>query len=275
MGRALAPDPSPVRYGVLADIHGNLHALEATLRLFEREEVDGYLCAGDLVGYGPFPNECVELVSSLKPLCVMGNHDLMALDRLSEDDCIPLAQTTMRWTRTVLSDASRDYLEGLPPRATLDGVVVAHGSLEDSTYYVATAPEAARELDRLRSQEPHAEVLILGHTHRHAMFEQASGRLRAPGEAGVSLPRERGPFLLNPGSVGQARERRARARCMLLDLDRREATFHAVAYDMSGCLRALRDQGLPPNACHLPPSASQTARRLLRHSRDVVLGSRR
>jgi diadenosine tetraphosphatase ApaH/serine/threonine PP2A family protein phosphatase len=196
----------------------------------------------------------------------------MALDRLSEDDCIQLAQTTMRWTRTVLSDASRDYLAGLPPRATADGVVVAHGSLDDSTYYVASAPEAARELERMRGESPHAEVLILGHTHRHAMFDRTSVRLRAPGEAAVSLPGERAPFLLNPGSVGQARERRARARCMLLDLDRREATFHAVPYDTSGCLRALRERGLPPNACHLPPSTRQAARRLLRNARDAVRG---
>ena len=69
-----------MRYGVLADIHGNLHALEAALPVLERAGVDRYICAGDLVGYGPFPNECVEAISNLGAVCVAGNHDLMALD---------------------------------------------------------------------------------------------------------------------------------------------------------------------------------------------------
>src|SRR5205807_8276839 len=130
------------------DIHGNLHALEAALPVLERAGVDRYICAGDLVGYGPFPNECVEAISNLGAVCVAGNHDLMALDRLSEENCIPLARETMRWTRKTLRDDARDYLARLPPRAKEDGVVVAHGSLDDSTYYVATAWEAARELER-------------------------------------------------------------------------------------------------------------------------------
>ena len=89
-----------MRYGVLADIHGNLHALRAALGALGREGVDRYLIAGDLVGYGPNPNECVELVAGLDAVCVAGNHDLIALDRLSDERCPELARQSLRWTRT-------------------------------------------------------------------------------------------------------------------------------------------------------------------------------
>jgi predicted phosphodiesterase len=265
-----------VRYGVLADIHGNLHALEATLRVLSRESVDGYLCAGDLVGYGPFPNECVARISELGAVCVAGNHDLMAIDRLSEDRCIPLARETIRWTRGVLDGEARRYLGELPPRATVSGVAIAHGSLEDSTYYVLSAQQAAREAERLSVVEPGAEMLILGHTHRHYLFEPATRRLQAPRQASVSLA-QRGDhaLVMNPGSVGQARERRPRARFAVLDLERREVVFHAVDYDFEGCRRALEERGLPAAACHLPPSAWQVTRGLLRSGRDNVLARTR
>ncbi len=259
-----------MRYGVIADIHGNLHALEAATGLLARAGVDRYLCAGDIVGYGPFPNECVERVAGLNAVCVAGNHDLMAIDRLSEADCIPLAQETIRWTRTVLRQEVRGFLAELPPRSSTNGVAIAHGSLEDSTYYVTEAGQAERELELLRTRVPEAEILILGHTHRPYVFERAARRLRAPRAASIMLAAQQGPFVLNPGSVGQSRERRAWARCMLLDLRRREVSFFAVDYDYDGCRRALQERGLPPDACHLPPSASQSARRFLKARRDAL-----
>ena len=97
-----------MRFAILSDIHGNLPALEAALELFARAGVDRYLCAGDLVGYGPFPNECVERIAELGAVCVAGNHDLIALGRLSDDRCIPLARNSLRWTREVLTPATRD-----------------------------------------------------------------------------------------------------------------------------------------------------------------------
>jgi predicted phosphodiesterase len=238
-----------VRYGVLSDIHGNGQALEAVTAALTRIGVDRYLCAGDLVGYGAQPNECVELIARLEPICVAGNHDLMALGELSEERCVRLARRTMRWTREVLSDDARAYLASLPRRAeAAGGVVVAHGSLSDPEEYVLRADQATVELGHLAHEHPGAQVLVVGHTHLAFASDGRSSLEPAPaGALGLNGSR----WLLNPGAVGQSRERLALARFMVLDLDRAEATFHAIPYDIEGARRMLRQRGLPNGSYHV------------------------
>jgi predicted phosphodiesterase len=250
-----------MRYGVLADVHGNLDALRVVLRAIEREGVDGYLVAGDLVGYGPYPNESVAAVAELSATCVAGNHDLIALGVLSDGRCIELAQRSLRWTREVLGADERAFLAALPRVATAaGGVHVAHGSLDDPEEYTTTGRQALAQLARVEERDP-GGVLVLGHTHRTLAYGRSSGRLRArratalpPGEA----------VLLNPGAVGQSRELRARARFAVLDLDTRQARFFAVPYDIGACRAALRRVGLSPRSCHLRPSLPIAALRALR-----------
>jgi predicted phosphodiesterase len=222
-----------MRYGVIADVHGNLPALEAAVERLEAERVDAYWCPGDLVGYGPFPNECVSLVASLRGLeCVAGNHDLIALGRLGDDRCFRLARETLAWTARELTGASRAFLGALPLDARpAGGVLLSHGSPGDPQEYVR-APERARELlDGIEER-----LLVLGHTHEPWEFEHGGRRL------------------LNPGSVGQSRTRDPRARFAVLDAERGDVTFVAAEYDVAAVKRALRERGLPQNACHLPPA---------------------
>jgi len=256
-----------MRYGVLADIHGNLHALRAVLQQVDRTGVDGYLCLGDLVGYGPFPNECVEVVAELGAVCVAGNHDLIALERLAWDQCIPLARESLAWTRKVLRADARDYLSGLPLRAAVGGeVVMAHGSLDNPREYVVREEQAEAQLCQLAEEHQGARLLLLGHTHRQSCWVTGSAertRIEIRGEASVSLGR--GPessearHLANPGSVGQSRERHAEARFMVLDLERGAITFHSAGYPVELCRRALRERGLPAHSCHLRPSPLRAA----------------
>jgi predicted phosphodiesterase len=252
-----------MRYGVLADIHGNLPAFEAALRALRADRVDRYLVAGDLVGYGPFPNECIELVRELDAVCVAGNHDLIVLGRLSDRRCIDSARQTLVWTRQVLHDDARAYLATLPARATVPGgVVIAHGSLDDPEQYVTRPEQAAEELDRLGAEYPEARVLVLGHTHRARAFGESGAASSTPGRTPVALGSRRS--LLNPGAVGQSRELRTLARFMVLDLERRQATFHAIRYDVRACRRALRRHGLPPRTYHLRPSPKRVLSRAIR-----------
>src|SRR3954453_519788 len=99
-----------MRWGVIADIHSNLHALEAVLAALERAGVERYVCAGDLVGYGPRPNECVERVAALDAVVVAGNHDLVAIGRLSAEGLGPLPAQTVQWTASVLAADSCAWL---------------------------------------------------------------------------------------------------------------------------------------------------------------------
>jgi predicted phosphodiesterase len=250
-----------MRYGVIADVHGNLDALRAVLSAIEREGVDQFLVAGDLVGYGPYPNECVAAVAELAATCAAGNHDLIALGALSDDRCIALAQDSLRWTREVLGADERAFLAALPRTATAPGGVrVAHGSLDDPQQYTTTGPQAAAELALLEDRE-HAHLLVLGHTHRTLAYGRRSGRMRADGA--LALPPGEA-VLLNPGAVGQSRELRARARFAVLDLDTREARFFAIPYDVTACRAALRRVGLSPRSCHLRPSPARAAIRAWR-----------
>jgi len=253
-----------VRYALLADVHGNLDALTAALRAVDEQGgVDAYLVAGDLVGYGPYPNECVAALAGLPATCVAGNHDLIALGLLSDDRCIQLARRSLRWTREVLGADERAFLESLPRRVAVEGgVVMAHGALDDPQEYTTTEPQAAAQLARIENEDS-AQVLVLGHTHRPLAFARRARWL----PAGDVTPLPAGDaVLVNPGAVGQSRELRARARFAVLDLDAREIRFSAIPYDIGACRAALRGVGLSPQSCHLRPSVPRAAARALRAS---------
>jgi predicted phosphodiesterase len=254
---------TPVRYGVLADVHGNLQALRAVLGELDRAGVDRYLIAGDLVGYGPNPNECVEVVAGLDAVCVAGNHDLIALDLLSDERCPPLARQSLRWTRGVLTDDARAFLASLPLRARAPGgIVIAHGSLDDPQEYTRTPEQAVAQLTRL-SRDGRDRLLLLGHTHRPWAFDLSLGTV--PTRKPVSV-RSGDLVLLNPGGAGQSRslELRARGRFVLLDLEEERATFFAVHYELELCRQALRRAGLSPRSCHIRPSVRGAGRRARR-----------
>jgi predicted phosphodiesterase len=238
-----------MRYGVIADVHANLHALDATLGFLATQDVDEYLCAGDLVGYGPLPNESVRRVLDLGGPCVAGNHDLMAVGRLSDERCIPLARDILRWTRGVLDNSVRALLAGLPLIERRDDLLLCHGWLDDPQRYVVGAQQA---IARLR-ESPAAGIVIAGHTHRPMAVGARSGTLLQGAAGTVRLP-EGEPVLLNPGAVGQSRSSDPSARVMVVDTAARTAAFHALPYDMAACREALRERGLPPSACHLRPS---------------------
>jgi|SRR5215208_3047219 len=250
-----------MRYAVLADIHANVHALEAVLESATRIGVDGYLIAGDIVGYGPFPNECIERVAALGATCVVGNHDLIVLGLLTDDRCIPLAQKSLAWTRDVLQDDARAYLASLPQRIERDGIVITHGSLDDPSEYTTRRDQAARQLARLAGEHPTAQVLVVGHTHRPWACDEA-GQVQRPGrDRAIRLTPTR--VLLNPGAVGQSRQLLARARFLVLDLEEQRGWFRAVPYDIEACRDALRARGLSSRAPHLRPSASGAGRRII------------
>lgn len=246
-----------MRCAVLADVHANLHALTAVLAALRRDRVDRYVCAGDLVGYGPLPNECVELLFSLPLTAVAGNHELMVRGVLGTERCTPLARASVTWTRGALADRTLARLVTLPEVTVLPGSVVAHGSLSDATEYVRQPAQARRQLDQLTRTHPAADVLLLGHTHTAWAFGSRRGTVLHQAAGVVDLTRD-DRWLLNPGSVGQPRDGKPLARFLVLDLDSRTATFHAVPFDVAGCRRALGAAGLPADSCQ--PTVSPTRR---------------
>jgi predicted phosphodiesterase len=242
-----------MRFGVLADVHANLHALDAALAFLSSQDVDAYLCAGDLVGYGAFPNECVRRVRDLPGRCVAGNHDLIVLDRCSDERCVPLAKASLRWTRAALDADARSFLAELPSGASEGAIALRHGSVVDPQEYVLTEAQAVACLRDIERVAPETEILILGHTHRPMAVVERGGSLLRGSTGAVRLPLGEA-IVVNPGAVGQSRSQDARARVVVLDLEARVATFHALPYDVDACRQALRDRDLPPESCHVPRS---------------------
>jgi predicted phosphodiesterase len=254
-----------MRLGVLSDIHGNLPALRRVLELLASERVTRYLCAGDLVGYGPWPNECIDVVRGLGAVCVAGNHDMIVAGRLDDANIGPLARATLQWTASALDASSRAYLSGLPLEARSSGVLLTHGAIGDPRERVQTVAQAQRQLETMQAMDPTLRTLVLGHTHRPFAYGEHRGIVLAARKGSIRFPAtER--HLVNPGQVGQARERRVLAQCVVLDLTEGRARFHAVPYDVAACERYLRRQGLPPGTYHhKPPPLHRRARRFVRH----------
>ena len=256
-----------MRIGLLSDVHANRPALESALRELRRRGAERMLVAGDLVGYGGQPNQCVEMLVEAGAECVAGNHDLFVLDRLPPTRFPRLAQHSAEVTRSLLSADVRAYLAALPPTRRADGVLMAHGSLDNPEEYVVDATRAVELIGRLPREAPGADTLLLGHTHRQWCVLADGGSPVALGL--VQLPAS--ARLLNPGSVGQSRqrERRPRARCALYDSAARTVDFLRVDYDVEAARKALREHGLPDRCLHAPPRAADPVRRLVRR-----LGSR-
>jgi predicted phosphodiesterase len=230
-----------MRVAVISDIHANYHALETVLAEVDAARVDAVWCLGDTVGYGPRPNECCEIVEALADLCLVGNHDLVVLGELAVSDLNDEAAAAATWTVKVLAPESRAFLARLKPLAALDGVELFHASARDPVWEYVLTEEAARATFELTE----APVVLVGHSHVALELTldgaEVAGGL-APAGTKIELS---GRWLLNPGSVGQPRDGDPRAAWLLLDLERRFAQFHRVAYPVERTQEEMRERGLP------------------------------
>ncbi|MFL5913935.1 MAG: metallophosphoesterase family protein [Gaiellaceae bacterium] len=230
-----------MRIAVVSDVHSNLAALEAVLAAIDAAPPDEIWCLGDVVGYGPRPNECCEIVESRADICLAGNHDLAVSGTIDLEEFRGDAAVAARWTRDVLSESARAFLDRLEPQDERDGVALYHGSARDPVWeYVLSDDAAAATL----AVSPLPLVLV-GHSHVALEVEWRDDTLTgglAPDGTHVDV---RGRVLLNPGSVGQPRDGEPRAAYLVLDLDARTATFHRVEYDIERTQAEMRAARLP------------------------------
>jgi len=231
-----------MRVAVLSDVHANLRALETVLAEVDREQPDALWCLGDIVGYGPKPTECRELVEARADVCLAGNHDLGALGVIDTGDFVADAEASARWTAGELTEADRQFLGSLPVQTELEQASLYHGSPRDPVWeYVLTADTALAALDAA----PVSPVLV-GHSHVALAILLHRGELTgglAP--IGTEIDLDAGSWLLNPGSVGQPRDGDPRAAWLLIDFEAARAVFRRVPYDIAATQREIIEAGLP------------------------------
>jgi len=229
-----------VRVAVLSDIHANLPALEAILTILAPYDAVWHL--GDVVGYGPQPNEVVARLEREGAVGVRGNHDAAATGQIDADWFNEDARVAVEWTARILTPAARAWLLGLPEVRTERGFTLVHGSPRDPTWeYIASTAVARAGLHDLAT--PYG---LFGHTHDPRVFRVQGGAVETLGPTDrAELALDERPTLLNPGSVGQPRDGDPRASGLLLDLEARHATWHRVAYDIGAVQARMREVGLP------------------------------
>ena len=235
-----------MRYLVLSDVHGNIDALEAVLARVRRKRFDAVLMLGDVVGYGAAPNQVIERLGDLGPPAhnVRGNHDKVAtgIDRGAEFNEVALAAA--RWTRERMTPAHCRWVRELPrgPVEVAADLAICHGSPLDEDVYVFSDYDAEQIFAAHRPR-----VTFFGHTHITSVFATTANGVRVRplrGEGRLVLdPGER--YLLNPGSIGQPRDRDPRASFMTYDAKRRVVRWYRVPYPVARAQERIRKAGLP------------------------------
>jgi diadenosine tetraphosphatase ApaH/serine/threonine PP2A family protein phosphatase len=233
-----------MRVAVISDIHANLAALEATLAEIDDGGPDELWCLGDLVGYGPHPNEVVERVRERADVVLAGNHDLAVLGTIDLGLFGGDAGRAARWTREVLSEDARSFLAALAPTGARAGFGLYHGSPRDPVWeYVLDGWTAATAL----ADAPERHVLV-GHSHvaLQVLVPDVGGSGRGDAApAGTEVDLGAGRTLLNPGSVGQPRDGDPRAAWLVIDTELGRATFRRTEYPVERTQADVRAAGLP------------------------------
>jgi predicted phosphodiesterase len=232
-----------VRIAVISDVHANLVALERVLD--HAGSVDAVWCLGDIVGYGPRPNEVVALLRARGALAVAGNHDWATTGKMDVADFNRDAAAAARWTATALDAGSSAYLAGLNTTETSGDFTLVHGSPRDPIWeYLLAAWQAEESLDHFATR-----FCLFGHTHLPSLFAADDrGRMRpylVQAEETIDLSTFPDRALLNPGSVGQPRDGDSRAGYLLLDLASGLAHWRRVGYAVDQTQRQMRAAGLP------------------------------
>jgi len=238
-----------MRYLLLSDVHSNLEALYTCLEL-AAGKYDKAVCLGDLVGYGPNPNEVIDKIRNLCQPVIRGNHDkaCCGIDDASEFN--PYARMATTWTQETLTPSHLEYLRALPKGpAVMDGFIIVHGSPSDEDEYILGPGQA---LPLLRG--PESQLVCFGHTHLQGGFMMdATARFQSihipttPDGLTLTLRLEDGSrYLINPGSVGQPRDHDWRAGFAILDTDEKAVEYYRTPYPVAQTQSKMEKAGLPP-----------------------------
>ena len=235
-----------MKHLILSDIHGNLDALVAVLRQVRHQSFDSVVVLGDLVGYGAAPDQVIDRVRRFGShlTIVRGNHDKVIAGIEHGMGFNPIALASVMWSRNNLKQVNRSYLAALPEGPLeVDGFLISHGSPVDEDLYVVSESIAAEVFAGCEFS-----LCFFGHTHLPCIFVADTSTIASEQISGEERCWELEPglrYLINPGSIGQPRDRDPRAAYMTYDSDSRSVRWHRVEYRVPRAQRRIRRAGLP------------------------------
>jgi len=235
-----------MKIGILGDIHGNLEALSAVVEVLKRENVDVWVQVGDIVGYGPEPSACIDLVRELGCVTCLGNHDAAVLGRLDTSYFNNFARAAIHWTAPQLRPSDYEFLNALELVVEKEEFTVVHGTMHmpEQFGYVVSVVEALESFEHQKTR-----LCFVGHSHVPAIYLRRDENPRdihvvPHSEAEISY-RGFERVLMNVGSVGQPRDEDPRAAYGLVDTDLEIASIRRVHYDIERVQAKIREAGLP------------------------------
>lgn len=231
-----------MRYGIFADVHGNLEALDAVIGAYETHNIDRYLCVGDVVGYGANPRECLAKVKSLALGIVAGNHDWAVVDLFGRAYFNAYAKTALEWTAQALTNEDKAYLKSWKLLYRNDHLTLVHGTLQEPErfYYMVDSDSASGTFALLTTT-----LCFVGHSHVAGTFiRDAHGDIEYQEAARIDIiPKNR--YIINVGSVGQPRDGDPQSSYCIYDTTKNQVEFKRIEYDIASAKKKILAAGLP------------------------------
>jgi len=232
-----------MRYAIISDIHGNAEALQAVINDIHDRSIDMTICLGDIVGYYPDPEKCVDLVRKHADFCVAGNHDYAAIGRIDTQNFTYYAFAAMEWTKQNISEKAKEYLNALPLTVEQDNMFFTHSSPSNPQDWVYVFPDSEETVFEAFNSLVY-KTNFIGHTHWPSIMIQEEDRIILHSDHFIKLNQSH-YYLINVGSVGQPRDFDSRSCYAIFDSEAQEITLVRVKYDFQITQKKIRDNHLP------------------------------
>lgn len=226
-----------MRIAIISDIHANLEALTKALDVIDEQKPDEIICLGDVVGYGPDPNQCVDLIRDRAQVVLMGNHDYAVTHTEATENFNPVAKEAVFWTREQISEDNLNFLSVLPYTHKRDKVYFVHSTPFEPQewHYVFTLNDALSQFAYFDEM-----VCFIGHSHVPQIYYNDTS---VPISFDLSKDAK---YLINVGSIGQPRDGNPRLSFGIFDIDQWHYQPFRSEYDMEKTAKKIRERGLPP-----------------------------
>lgn len=232
-----------MKIAFLSDIHSNIEALTAVMRKTDELKPDQIIELGDVIGYGPNPNEALDIVKSRADIVLNGNHEAACLGLLKLEELNKKAQRAIMWTIAHLRKENYRYISSHDFTQNVNGFTIVHASMRDFyKTYLLEQDDFLYDIDLLKKTD--ANLCFFGHTHIPVIASKKDGIVHLTPEKEFTLDKGR-HYMINPGSVGQPRDKDVRASFLIFDTEKYSVQNYRVEYDIKATMKKILAADLP------------------------------